>query len=115
MKTRFDTRLCEEHAELIKTFFTANNFQSAVVATYDEPETFGQTRMLCVWLDEDDMSGLGFMGLKHAGAKNMLDDYLLKCGVPVQRLHAVPAMTMDQAMLRVETLLKKKYENSHQR
>ena len=77
-----DTKLDIAHKELILIFFKANELIGMVVT--EEPiEIRGRFHM--VLRLESTFQGtseaLTFMGIRHCGVLNMLDDYLLKCGV----------------------------------
>src|ERR1700756_229037 len=78
-----DTQLDIKHKELIHIFVKANELVGAVVSEYPV-EVRGRHHM-CLRIEStfvDTDVALTFMGVRHAGIKNMFDDYLLRCGVP---------------------------------
>lgn len=81
-----DTFLENSHMELIKIFFKANGMNATVVE-YTDIENYGFSNMIRIFLDDDSMVQATFMATRHAGFQNMLDDYLIKCGVAPHRLH----------------------------
>lgn len=54
--------------------------------------------MIRIFYSEEDESALMFMGLRHTGIQNMLDDFLLKCGANPYELHAPKILNMKDAM-----------------
>lgn len=83
-----ETKLDISHIELIKIFFEANNLSS--VSVYEKEilvrEYPHRVIFISYPLDSEDSTKISFMSLIHAGFINMLDDYLLKCGVSVYNL-----------------------------
>jgi hypothetical protein len=77
-----NTQLDIAHIELIKIFIKANDLVGIVLREYPI-EVRGRFHM-CLQLEstfEDTSIALTFMGVIHCGVLNMLDDYLMKCGV----------------------------------
>lgn len=82
-----ETKINVDHLELIKIFLEANELNA--IANEDEIIIRGvihKALSIVVW-DEDSEIKLTFMGVRHAGVLNMLDDYLLKCGVAVDTIN----------------------------
>ena len=59
----------------------------ATLLEYTNLEEYGFQNMIRIFLDDDAETKATFLGFGHMGFYNMLDDYLIKCGVPVHRLH----------------------------
>jgi len=77
-----DTRLDIAHIELIKIFLKANDLVGVEINEVPM-EVNGRFHMV-IQLEskyEPTSHSLTFMGLRHCGILNMLDDFLLKCGV----------------------------------
>jgi len=77
-----NTQLDVAHLELIRIFLEANDIIGVVINQVPH-EVRGRFHMV-LQLDityEPAAESLTFLGLKHCGVLNMLDDYLLKCGV----------------------------------
>lgn len=126
-----DTLLDVKHIELIEIFLKANELVGATV--YEYPMEIRGRHHMCLRIEskfEDTDVALTFMGVRHTGIKNMLDDYLMKCGVPVSQLIPSSIKRQEQEereaeqnaafMEQLEKLsksgnLKKIYENSNQR
>lgn len=82
-----ETELDIAHLELMKIFFKANDLIGVVIEEYPM-EIRGRCHTMLrftITNNETDLA-LTFMGVRHAGIKNMFDDYLLKCGVEVDAL-----------------------------
>lgn len=76
------TKLSYEHLELIKIFMEANELTGVIIRPADlEIRGIIHRVIELDSTDEDTSSKLTFMGLRHYGVLNMLDDFLLKCGV----------------------------------
>jgi hypothetical protein len=73
-----ETRISFGHESLLWTFFDANNLKVQIVRRKAHP-----VDKIDLYYDEesDTAQELMFMGLVHSGIENMLDDYLIKCGV----------------------------------
>ena len=87
--TIIKTELSARHLELIKLFFNANDLPGVVVDTYND--LINGYNVVCIQLsyeetDYDTSSKITFMAIIHCGVANMLDDFLLKCGVDVRLL-----------------------------
>jgi len=77
-----DTKLDIGHKELIKIFLKANELEGVEIT--EEPfELRGRFHMVLRLNSkfEGTSETFTFMGIRHCGILNMLDDYLLKCGV----------------------------------
>jgi hypothetical protein len=76
------TKLDIVHLELIKIFCKANDLVGVEISEVPM-EVNGRFHMVlqleCKY--EPTSAALTFMGFRHCGILNMLDDYLLKCGV----------------------------------
>lgn len=83
---QIDTTFDNTHLELLKIFFKANEMEVTVVE-YTSLEDYGFQTMVRLFVDEDADMKLTMLGCRHAGAINMLDDYLIRCGVRPHRLH----------------------------
>ncbi len=84
---KIETRLDIAHVELIKIFLEANELVGVVIKEATM-EVRGRHHMV-IHLEstyEPTAIALTFMGVRHCGVLNMLDDYLLKCGVPLDAL-----------------------------
>lgn len=82
-----DTQLDVDHLELIKIFIDANELVGVVIKQV--PMTYNGRHHMVLQLESTyDLASekLTFMGYRHSGVLNMLDDYLLKCGVPYDAL-----------------------------
>jgi len=82
-----ETRLDIAHLELIKIFFKANELVGVNIKQATM-EVRGRHHMV-IHLEttyEPTSIALTFMGVRHCGVLNMLDDYLLKCGVALDAL-----------------------------
>lgn len=82
-----ETNLDIKHTKLMHIFFKANELVGVVVEEYPV-EIRGRHHMMLRFniTYEPSAVALTFMGVRHAGIKNMFDDYLMKCGVPVDAL-----------------------------
>jgi hypothetical protein len=84
-----ETDILHEHSELIKIFLNANDLDGVRVESYDQD--VNGILHLCIKLvidSDDDSEKLTAMGLRNYGVKNMLDHFLLKCGISPFGLHA---------------------------
>jgi len=82
-----ETRLDIAHVELIKIFLKANELVGVNIKEATM-EVRGRHHMV-IHLEstyEPTSIAFTFMGVRHSGVLNMLDDYLLKCGVPMDAL-----------------------------
>lgn len=95
---KLDTRLKPQFKELIKTFFKANEFTDVRVVSYTDPENYGDQEMLRIFYSDDDESRIMFLGFKHAGILNMLDDYIMKCGKSPHELHVEEVLSTAKAL-----------------
>ena len=85
------TELVQDHKALIEVFLKANELTSVKLQTYEKVEWDHTFHLLKLIYDNDseDALKLSYMSLVHMGIPNMLDDFLLKCGVPVKTLNPV--------------------------
>jgi hypothetical protein len=95
---QIDTRIKPQFKELLDIFFKANEFTDVRIVSYREPENYGDQEMLRIFYSDDDESGIMFLGFKHAGILNMLDDYLMKCGKSPQDLHVREVLSTARAL-----------------
>jgi hypothetical protein len=81
------TKLDIEHLELIKIFLKANELVGVVI-TEELWEVNGRFHMVLQLESTCDLTStaITFLGIRHSGVLNMFDDYLIKCGVPVDAL-----------------------------
>lgn len=82
-----DTKLDVTHLELIKVFLQANDLVG--VEINQVPMEFNGKYHMVLQLDskfEPTSEKITFMGLRNYGFQNMLDHYLLRCGVHVDKL-----------------------------
>lgn len=84
LKTQIDVR----HQPLIVIFLKANDLVGVVV-TQEVLEIRGKKHGVLQLEStvEDTSIALTVMGLRHCGILNMLDDYLLKCGVSWDKIN----------------------------
>jgi len=84
-----ETDLSNAHLELVRIFFTANELDRVYVNEYQK-NIRGMTHVMLQlsWDDNDEetASKITYMAIVHLGINNMLDDYLMKCGVDVWHL-----------------------------
>lgn len=75
------TQIDTAHLELIKIFVKANELAVDVRADTLTVRKYNHKIIILEPKDEESAMSLTYMGVVHAGVLNMLDDYLLKCGV----------------------------------
>lgn len=77
-----NTTLDVAHLELIKIFIKANDLTGIIIKEVPW-EVNGRFHMVLQLEStyEPSAEALTFLGFRHCGVLNMLDDYLLKCGV----------------------------------
>lgn len=108
MKT-IKTNLSIDHLELIKIFFEANQLLNVTINEYSKQIRSSSHKMIEIMYDDEDSetsSKITYMSIVHCGLQNMLDDYLMKCGVNVWDLQ--PASIKEQE-------LKEKQESRQQK
>ncbi len=83
-----ETHIDVRHIDLIKVFFTANELHKVNVTSYNKVEVVQDLNVVrsLVQLSYDELdletsNTLAFMSLRHLGMGNMLDDFLIKCGI----------------------------------
>lgn len=100
--TIIQTQISEEHLELLKLFFKANELPNVNISTYAKEEKYMHNFIELSFddNDEDTSSQLMYMSIRHAGFENMLEHYLLKCGVSIKILSPmpVPQVVTDDAL-----------------
>jgi len=104
------TRIRAVHKELVEIFFKANEFKDARVINHVEPENYGDQEMLKIFYSDEDASLIVFMGFRHGGILNMLDDYLIKCGAYPSALHVTEVLSTAKAL----EIVKKMKEHEHE-
>lgn len=78
------TEICVDHLALINVFIDANELHGVNVNIVET--TINNKKYHVLQLEstnEDTTMKLSYMALIHSGITNMLDDFLLKCGVLV--------------------------------
>lgn len=76
------TELCINHAELLKLFFKANELEQSVKVRYYDKDINGIFhKMIVLVCEAPGQSTLTYMALRHSGIENMLEHFLLACGV----------------------------------
>jgi len=81
------TEIAVLHKELIKVFFQANEIADAEVLEVlleERNKEYPVLEIICH--DPDSEHTLTFLGLRNCGIQNMLDDYLMRCGVPAREI-----------------------------
>lgn len=82
-----DSKLCISHRALIETFIDACELHDLRIVERKVVIGDKEHSMLSFYCDNPATeSTMAFMALRHHGFLNMLDDYLLKCGVPYDSL-----------------------------
>ncbi len=85
------THLSADHIELIKIFMQANElYHVDILVKKRSIDGLDYLYLDIITLDEQDAEKLTFMGIRHSGVLNMLDDYLMKCNVSPFELEAKP-------------------------
>ena len=83
------TEIPEEHLALIQVFIDANELVGVEIKTEDIQVREKVRKVLHLHSTNEDTSmKLTYMALLHCGAANMLDDFLLKCQVPVTEIRS---------------------------
>lgn len=97
LPTEIKSRILETHIELVKIFFTANDLKDVYITSY--PETYFEGtedeivyKMLSLtfYSNTETSEQITFMSMRHAGFLNMINDFLLKCGVSAFELEPDP-------------------------
>jgi hypothetical protein len=82
-----ETELDPAHLELMRIFFKANDLRGIIVHNKKVMIRGVEHTFLHFETDfEETELKLTFMALRHAGIRNMFDDFLLKCSIPVDAL-----------------------------
>lgn len=78
-----ETSLKAEHIELIKIFFKANNLDDVEISTYTKKMGELLYNLISIGYNDKSESAekIVYMSLRHLGFQNMLDSYLIQCGV----------------------------------
>jgi hypothetical protein len=89
MKT-LETHFGAEHMALLEIFFKANKLENVKLSEYHRPYNGENHKYIEISWDDNSETGvqISFMSVVHMGFLNMLDDFLLKCGVDVQNIGA---------------------------
>jgi hypothetical protein len=72
-----------EHKDLLQTFFEANDLNGIFMQDDRTIDGVMHSFLIIMTADADTEMKLTFMGIRHAGIRNMFDDYLLKFGPPL--------------------------------
>jgi len=98
------TELVQDHKALIEVFLKANELQSVKIGTYEKVVWDHTFHLLKLTYDSDseDALKLSYMSLVHMGIPNMLDDFLLKCGVDVSMLNPVKPVPCKRDMIELD-------------
>lgn len=82
------TQISLDHIELIKIFIKANELDNMVAVPY-KFEVSGKSHHAIELqiTNESTEEKLSIMSMRNSGVSNMLDDFLLKCGVPVDAIN----------------------------
>jgi len=111
------TSIGEQHLELIKIFFKANDLPMVEIHTHIK-NIRGEDHFLIQlgWADEDEetASKITYMAIVHLGIQNMLDDYLMKCGVDVYSIPP-PSIVKQEKREHAEKVDKEFNEHFNQR
>ncbi len=91
------SRILNSHLELVKIFFDANDLKDVYITTYNETH-FEDTEdeitytllSFSFYPETDTAEQITFMSMRHAGFLNMVNHYLLKCGVSILDLEPNP-------------------------
>jgi hypothetical protein len=78
------TEIAVLHKELIKIFFQANNLVDTEIleVLYEENDKkYPVLEIVCHDDNDDSTQMLTLLGLRNYGVQNMLDDFLIRCGV----------------------------------
>jgi len=99
----FKTQLDSKHLEKIQIFLEANklNDTKAEIDEVISGAWIHQTIQVCCNSHDDEVQ-LTFMAVIHAGISNMLDDYLMKCGVQNWELDAYSLRLEKEAIRAAE-------------
>lgn len=102
------TEIDTYHRSLIHTFILANELDGIYVEESSTEIRGNYHKVLALRCEsEDSQIKLTFMGLRHSGILNMLDDYLLKCGIKWDALK--PASYMRQLQNEKEYVQNEKF------
>lgn len=93
-----DTQILSKHLPLIQTFFMANNFYDTQVLRYNNLDVYGTQELIRIFYSETHEQDITFMALRHSGVQNMLDHFLLKCGIGAYDIHATEILNTMEAM-----------------
>lgn len=86
---KIQTELLSMHLELVKIFFEANELKDVVVGEYPKIRNKISHNLIEVSWDDESESGQKIlqMSIINYGFNNMLDSFLIKCGVSPFHLH----------------------------
>jgi hypothetical protein len=84
-----ETSIDIAHLELIKIFFQANDLIVVLDTVYKPfPNRTVELPYISIKYDNDGETAvkLSYMAMVHSGFNNMLEDYLLKCGISARHI-----------------------------
>lgn len=84
--TTMVTDISIEYMSLIDVFFQANDMSDIDVHELEIDINGYKHKVIAVSFNDDNELKISIMSLRHSGFKNMLEDYLLKCGINVHLL-----------------------------
>jgi hypothetical protein len=90
-----ETELPADHLELITVFLKANELDADISCEIDRNLNQQTIKISYNEENEDLCSKITYMSLRHLGFLNMLDDFLLKCGVEPYRLRHPVSKNMN--------------------
>jgi len=90
-----ETEIPADHLELITIFLKANELDADIFCEIDRNLNRQTIKISYNEKNEDLCSKITYMSLRHLGFLNMLDDFLLKCGVEPYRLRHSVSKNID--------------------
>ena len=80
---KVETNISYGYRTLIDTFFTANGLSVEI----EDKSAYPFGKITLIYEDNSDTAyNITFMSVIHLGLENMLCDYLIRCGVPAERI-----------------------------
>jgi hypothetical protein len=109
MKT-LETHFGAEHKALLEVFFKANKLENVKVSEYHRQYNGKNHKYIEISWDDNSETGvqISFMSVVHMGFLNMLDDFLLKCGVNAENLGSETVRAQKRA--EIEEQKQKEFE-----
>lgn len=89
------TELPADHLELVAIFLKANDLDADISCEVNRNLNRQTIKISYNEENEDLCSKITYMSLRHLGFLNMLDDFLLKCGIEPYRLRHSVSKTID--------------------